>query len=102
MIREPPRSPLCPYPPLFGSLGDVRSRAVTLGKIADVLAGRGETDEALRIRREEELPVFERLGDRKSTGLNSRHLGLSHAGLCLPEKSPAGHRPGPPRGRQPL
>ena len=35
----------------------------TLGKIADVLAARGELDEALRIRREELLPVFERLGD---------------------------------------
>ncbi|MGF1640345.1 MAG: hypothetical protein ACFCUO_05300, partial [Rhodospirillales bacterium] len=35
----------------------------TLGKIADVLQARGELDEALRIRREEELPVYERLGD---------------------------------------
>ena len=31
--------------------------------IADVLQDRGELDEALRIRREEELPVYERLGD---------------------------------------
>ncbi len=29
---------------------------------ADILAARGELDEALRIRREEELPVYERLG----------------------------------------
>jgi hypothetical protein len=43
----------------------VRSRAVTLGQIADVLQARGDLDEALRIRREEELPVFERLGDRR-------------------------------------
>ena len=49
--------------PLFERLGDVRSRAVTMGKIADVLQARGEYEEALRIRREEELPVFERLGD---------------------------------------
>jgi hypothetical protein len=34
-----------------------------MGKIADILQERGETDEALRIRREDELPVFERLGD---------------------------------------
>jgi hypothetical protein len=34
-----------------------------MGKIADVLKQRGETDEALRIRQEEQLPVFERLGD---------------------------------------
>ena len=38
------------------------SRAVTLGKIADIFFARGELDEALRIRREEELPVYERLG----------------------------------------
>ncbi|MEO5374924.1 MAG: hypothetical protein H7840_11685, partial [Alphaproteobacteria bacterium] len=47
----------------FSDLGDVRSRAVTLGKIADILAARGQVDEALRIRREKELPVYERLGD---------------------------------------
>ena len=48
---------------LFEQAKDVRSRAVTMGKIADILQQRGETDEALRIRREEELPVYERLGD---------------------------------------
>ncbi|MCU0865483.1 MAG: hypothetical protein MUC36_16995, partial [Planctomycetes bacterium] len=40
--------------------------AVTLGQIADVLSARGELDEALRIRREEELPVYEKLGDVRS------------------------------------
>ena len=44
----------------------MRSRAVAIGKIADILERRGETDEALRIRREEELPVYERLGDVRS------------------------------------
>jgi len=34
-----------------------------LGYIADILQQRGQNDEALRIRREEELPVYERLGD---------------------------------------
>ena len=37
-----------------------------MGKIADVLAARGDLDEALRIRREEELPVYEKLGDVRS------------------------------------
>jgi hypothetical protein len=41
----------------------VRERAITHGKIADILQTRGELDEALRIRHEEELPVFTRLGD---------------------------------------
>jgi tetratricopeptide (TPR) repeat protein len=53
----------------FERLGDVRSRAVTLGKIADILADRGDLDEALRIRREEELPVYERLGDVRSRAI---------------------------------
>ena len=48
---------------LFQEAGDVHSRAVTMGKIADILQLRGEHEEALRIRRKEQLPVFERLGD---------------------------------------
>ena len=37
-----------------------------MGKIADILQSRGDLDEALRIRREEQLPVYERLGDVRS------------------------------------
>jgi tetratricopeptide (TPR) repeat protein len=48
--------------PVYERLGDVRSRAVTMGKIADILQARGQLDEALKIRKEE-LPVYERLGD---------------------------------------
>ncbi|XYI03492.1 hypothetical protein ACMHYB_28460 [Sorangium sp. So ce1128] len=48
--------------PVYERLGDVHSRAMTLGKIADVAHTRGQLDEALRICREELLPVFERLG----------------------------------------
>ena len=40
-----------------------------MGKIADILQARGQLDEALRIRREEELPVYERLGDVRSTAV---------------------------------
>jgi len=49
--------------PLAERLGDVRSKAVTMGQIADILQAHGQLDEALRIRQEEELPVYERLGD---------------------------------------
>jgi tetratricopeptide (TPR) repeat protein len=52
--------------PVFEKLGDVRSRAVTMGKIADILQARGQLDEALRIREEEQLPVYEKLGDVRS------------------------------------
>jgi tetratricopeptide (TPR) repeat protein len=48
---------------------DDRDRALALGKIADVLGARGELDEALRIRRDEELPVYDRLGDVQSRAI---------------------------------
>lgn len=44
-------------------LGEVRERAITMGQIADILVLRDDLDEDLRIRKEEQLPVFERLGD---------------------------------------
>jgi hypothetical protein len=37
-----------------------------MGQIADILQARGQLDEALRIRREEQLPVYDRLGDVRS------------------------------------
>ena len=43
--------------------GEDRLQALALSLQADVLQARGELDEALRIRREEQLPVYERLGD---------------------------------------
>src|SRR5215471_18060498 len=43
--------------------GNEISATVARGSIADILVRRGEPDEALRIRREEQLPVFEHLGD---------------------------------------
>jgi tetratricopeptide (TPR) repeat protein len=43
--------------------GDEREAALAQGLIADVLQARGDLDEALRIRREEQLPVYEKLGD---------------------------------------
>ncbi len=49
--------------PIYERLGDMRSKAVTLGKIADILQARGQLDEALRILKAEQLPVFQRLGD---------------------------------------
>ncbi|MBK9371656.1 MAG: tetratricopeptide repeat protein [Deltaproteobacteria bacterium] len=47
----------------FAALGDEHGRAVALSEIADLLEARGELDEALRIRREEVLPVVERFSD---------------------------------------
>ena len=46
--------------PLARALDPADSRAVAMGQIDDILQSRGDLDEALRIRREEELPVFAR------------------------------------------
>ena len=46
-----------------------REKALALGQTADVLYARGELDEALRIRREEELPVYEKLGNVRARAM---------------------------------
>jgi tetratricopeptide (TPR) repeat protein/predicted phosphodiesterase len=43
-----------------------RDAALAAGLVADVFQARGDLDEALRIRREVQLPVFERLSDVKA------------------------------------
>ncbi|WP_437278357.1 metallophosphoesterase [Sorangium sp. So ce375] len=48
------------------SRGDDYEAALASGVIADVLQRRGELEEVLRIRREEELPVYERHSDARS------------------------------------
>jgi 5-carboxymethyl-2-hydroxymuconate isomerase len=65
--------------PAFERLNDVRSRAVTWGKIADVFQARGQLDEALRIRQEEELPVYERLGDVRSRAVTLGQIAVALA-----------------------
>ena len=46
--------------------GADREAALASGLIADILQDRGQLDEALKICNEEELPVYERLGDVRS------------------------------------
>src|SRR5258705_9637199 len=74
MIRRPPRSTLFPYTTLF------RSTPSRLGWSAPFPAsGRrcpGSTGE----------PAGRYTGDRKSTRLNSSHLGISYAVFCLKKK----------------
>ncbi|MFD7417709.1 CHAT domain-containing protein, partial [Kitasatospora purpeofusca] len=54
---------------LFTDLGDTHSTAFVWGQIADILQQRGEVEEALRIRREIELPAYQRVGDTRSTAV---------------------------------
>ena len=72
----------------------MRSVAITKGRIADILQARGELDEALRIRTDEEIPVYERLGDKRSLAaatLQAEQLlrALSRTGETAPRTSRA-------------
>jgi hypothetical protein len=49
--------------PVYERLGDLHSRAVTMGQITDILIGRGDLDKALKVLRHKLLSTFERLGD---------------------------------------
>src|SRR5205814_8674028 len=68
MIRRPPRSTLFPYTTLFRS---VVGRVQALARVAPAVLVH------------EVVPVGE---DRKSTRLNSSHLGISYAVFCLKKK----------------
>ena len=53
---------------------DERGVALSAGMRADILQARGELDEALRIRREEELPVYEKLGDVRERAITQGQI----------------------------
>ena len=61
---------------MYERLGDVRAKAITMSKIADILQARGQLDQALRIRKEEVLPVVERLGDVREKAITQWKIGL--------------------------
>src|SRR5258705_6025626 len=79
MIRRPPRSTLFPYTTLFRSAVQAFSRPDSVyGKRLSL---------ALRVFDEGASFVeFVEQGDRKSTRLNSSHLGISYAVFCLKKK----------------
>src|SRR5258705_2614309 len=90
MIRRPPRSTLFPYTTLFrsghalimglGGGGLHKTRLCVCLREAPVLFGeKGKSQ--VRSRRFPTLQV-----DRKSTRLNSSHLGISYAVFCLKKK----------------
>src|SRR5689334_24442901 len=85
MIRRPPRSTLFPYTTLFRSPASVSDRELLS---EEYLGGRellnyitiGTCDAGLLSRREQKI------GDRKSTRLNSSHSSISYAVFCLKKK----------------
>src|SRR2546426_6100905 len=87
MIRRPPRSTLFPYTTLF------RSGQQDQGAVEHV-AEEGRHLHALllrdRLHHEVGRVADVRVGDRKSTRLNSSHLVISYAVFCLKKKNKYG------------
>src|SRR5437899_7882562 len=89
MMRLPPRSTLFPYTTLFRSAARERANLVQAGGerdqtvAADPPVRRLHAHHAAQRRR---LPD-RAAGDRKSTRLNSSHLGISYAVFCLKKKT---------------
>src|SRR5258705_7365465 len=94
MIRRPPRSTLFPYTTLFRSVPfgeEVRHRRPVLLRNEAVFVAVHTAENGAFISRRCLAPrnfavaVFVSL-DRKSTRLNSSHLGISYAVFCLKKK----------------
>src|SRR5436853_4436098 len=80
MIRRPPRSTLFPYTTLFRSVGPGRQQ---------LRLGRGRAPPSAPAAQEagrQGAAADDPAADRKSTRLNSSHLGISYAVFCLKKK----------------
>src|SRR5262245_63859212 len=88
MLRRPPTSTLFPYTTLFRS--DLRGVAVGAGQQTVAQLGREsgelETPGEVRAPRDPVGALALLVQDRKSTRLNSSHLGISYAVFCLKKK----------------
>src|SRR5205814_9203833 len=84
LVRRPPQTTLFPYTTLFRSKVRVEKENTTIidggGKKADI-DGR-----CTQIRQQVEETTSDYDRDRKSTRLNSSHLGISYAVFCLKKK----------------
>src|SRR5262245_64119170 len=97
MIPHPPRPTLFPYTTLFRSgIDDTRAQplAQAARALIELLVAAHAVDPALHRVLAEQVPRTGGLGrladfeDRKSTRLNSSHLGISYAVFCLKKKNP--------------
>src|SRR3712207_7341749 len=95
MIRRPPRSTLFPYTTLFRSRTEpivqvaLDASAFLLLGCHQALARAPELFKAgvQRDREPDRVSRRARLGDRKSTRLNSSHANISYAVFCLKKKT---------------
>src|SRR3712207_8303900 len=95
MIRRPPRSTLFPYTTLFRSdllLGVCVKRSFDRISVDGQLSTNDTAilmaSGASGVRVEPETEDEGKLGDRKSTRLNSSHANTSYAVFCLKKKNP--------------
>src|SRR5437899_5158769 len=86
MIRLPPASTLFPYTTLFRSAAQRHDAHVAV-QVGPLQAGEQRVDHR-GVDRVAFVGAVERGGeDRKSTRLNSSHLGISYAVFCLKKKN---------------
>src|SRR5262245_62692333 len=93
-MRRPPRSTLFPYTTLFRSgRGATRRQDARQDRVQHALGGGAEEIGHRRRRVPQAVTARPRLlagpespRDRKSTRLNSSHLGISYAVFCLKKK----------------
>src|SRR5258705_6626324 len=78
MIRRPPRSTLFPYTTLFRSFSRGHGGRSDRRRARHPVVA-GHLHERVRQQQDDALAVE----DRKSTRLNSSHLGISYAVFCL-------------------
>src|SRR5258705_3149510 len=94
MIRRPPRSTLFPYTTLFRSWRPLNPAAIALPWLVVppfALVAVSFVKPVYYVRYIEFcLPALAILADRKSTRLNSSHLGISYAVFCLKKKKHVG------------
>src|SRR3712207_6863651 len=89
MIRRPPRSTLFPYTTLFRSrvpAGRQQPHRLRLCLFLAVFVGGGDVRCWVGGGRLRALVQQLRIGDRKSTRLNSSHANISYAVFCLKKK----------------
>src|SRR5438876_2649155 len=74
MIRRPPRSTLFPYTTLFRSV------------VPPIAPPRPDGRAQFATITERDAEMLKKMGDRKSTRLNSSHPSISYAVFCLKKK----------------
>src|SRR5436853_5250491 len=92
MLRRPPRSTLFPYTTLFRSLVHLPREHLVGGIVEHRQPAPGSSHQPADGSAQHRIGPIDRLAksdagrDRKSTRLNSSHLGISYAVFCLKKK----------------